>query len=419
MLRIREGNMARTKTQPSQAAIAEAEKLLSATFGGSIHLDAGDDLGGSNRSLVYRFNVLDGPGDAPASVIVKQAHSTADALYQPDRPTLPAWTLFNDWASLQFLSQLANSRKLAPQFYWGDRATGLFIMEDLGSGLRLDQFLLGNDPAAAELALIEFAAIHGRLHAMTIGMNEEFLRIREALGPSRMETDYYDYTWLASTLYDTAKLVGVNPARGVDVELAALATALRHPGPFLAFNQGDSCPDNCLYVGSAPSNETKTGVQTDLRLLDFEGGMFRHALVEGVYGRMHFPTCWCVYRLPEQIPLRMEAVYRTELVKGCPAASDDRLFYNAVVEACTLWMLDWYREFPLPALLEKDRMIVTSTVRQRFLVRSDILARVTEEIGHMEAISATIRAIATKLRTLWPEADVLPLYPAFRSLSRG
>lgn len=109
----------------------------------------------------------------------------------------------------------------------------------------------------------------------------------------------------------------------------------------------------------------------------------------------------------------MEAAYRAELVKACPAASDDRLFYHAVAEACTLWMLDWYHEFPLSELLAKDRMIVTSTVRQRLLVRSDVLAQVTEEVGHMEAIGATVRAIAAKLRVLWPEADTLPYYPAF------
>ncbi|HEU5229404.1 MAG TPA: hypothetical protein VFU49_16420 [Ktedonobacteraceae bacterium] len=283
--------MARTKTQASLQTIALAEKLLSATFGSGIRLDAGDDLGGSNRSLVYRFHVLDRPGATPSSVIVKLAHSTADAVYQPDSPTIPAWTFFNDWASLQFLSQLPNDVKLAPQFYCGDRASGMFIMEDLGSGQRLDQLLLGNDPAAAESALIEYAAIHGRLHALTIGMGETFRHLREKLGPVRSDTDYYDYTWLAPTLHDTAKLLDIKLAAGADAELATLMTSMLDPGPFLTFNQGDSCPDNCLYVNSALPDEAKLETQPGLQLLDFEGGMFRHALLEGVYGRMHFPTC--------------------------------------------------------------------------------------------------------------------------------
>ena len=152
-----------------------------------------------------------------------------------------------------------------------------------------------------------------------------------------------------------------------------------------------------------------------MRLLDFEGGMFSHALKEGVYGRIHFPTCWCVYRMPEHVPLRMEEAYRAELVKGCPAAADDRLFYRAVVDACALWMLDWYHEFPLAQLLEQDRMIVTSTVRQRFLMRSEILARTTEEFGHLEAFGETVRAIATKLSEVWtPDEYAMPYYPAFR-----
>jgi hypothetical protein len=73
-----------------------------------------------------------------------------------------------------------------------------------------------------------------------------------------------------------------------------------------------------------------------------------------------------------------------------------------------------YHEFPLPVLLEKDRTIVTSTVRQRLLMRSAILATTTEEFGHMEAIGAIVRAIAAKLRVSWPEADHMPYYPAFR-----
>src|SRR5260370_14766836 len=118
--------------------------------------------------------------------------------------------------------------------------------------------------------------------------------------------------------------------------------------------------------------------------------------------------------MPEHVPLRMEEAYRAELAKGCPEAADDTLFYRAVVEACVFWMLDWYHEFPLPALLEKDRTIVTSTVRQRLLMRSDILAKTAEEFGHIEAIGAIVPAIAAKLRATLPEADHMPYYPAFR-----
>ena len=396
-------NASNKQVDPSPETVATAEQLLSYCFGGAVRLGDGEDIGGSSRSKVYRFNVLGGPGGMPESVIVKQAQSVGDKVYNPDASDIPAWTLFNEWASLEFLSQVADvDDSFGPRFYGGDRASGLIVMEDLGTGKRLDHFLLGIDPARAENALVEFAAIHGRMHAFTAGKHAEFDSMRKALGPSELVSGYDNYNWLAPALHETADLLAIPLTRQVDVELAMLTASMRKPGAFLVYTQGDSCPDNCLFVNSR------------LRLLDFEGGRFGHALKEGVYGRIHFPTCWCVYRMPEHVPLCMEEAYRTELVKGCPEAADDTLFYRAVVEACAFWMLDWYHEFPLPALLEKDRNIVTSTVRQRLLMRSDILAKTTEELGHMEAIGAIVRAIAAKLRSTWPEADRISYYPAFR-----
>lgn len=149
--------MPKPKMPASLETITIAEKLLSEEFGGRVRLNEGDDLGGSNRTQIYRFRVLEGPGDVPATVIVKQTHSTADAVYHPDTATIPAWTFLNEWASLQFLSQVsANEVPFGPKFYLGDRATGLLIMEDIGEGRRLDYFLLGDDPVAIEQAWRSF-----------------------------------------------------------------------------------------------------------------------------------------------------------------------------------------------------------------------------------------------------------------------
>ncbi|HZR43478.1 MAG TPA: hypothetical protein VFB12_25415 [Ktedonobacteraceae bacterium] len=395
-----------SKSQPSRETVSTAKGLLEQQFGGPVRLGEGHNLRGSNRSKVYRFSVLDGPSGTPTSVIVKQAHSTADAVYDPNKPGLIAWTFFNEWASLQFLSHLideATGLPFSPRFYGGDRTIGVLVMEDLGDAKRMDHYLLADDPAAAEILLVTFAATHGRLHALMAGLYTEFTRIRDPLGAISIGTDEFTYEWFASVLYQVAETVGITPAPGVDAELAVLKASMQNPGPFLTFFQRDSCPGNCLYIDDK------------VRLIDFEGGMLGHALVGGVYGRIHFPTCSCVFRMPERIPLRMEAAYRAELIKGCPAAADDTLFYRAVVEACAFWMLDLYQSFPLSKLLQKDFMVEGTTVRQRLLMRSELLMQATEEFRHLEAIGATVQAIATKLRDLWPEAAFMPYYPAFRS----
>jgi len=385
---------------------ATAERLLAEQFGGTVRLVEGTDLQGGSRYQVYRFVVVEGPDEALGSVIVKQVKATEKAPYRPDSATIPAWTLFNEWASLQFLGEVAGADgtggvSFGPRFYGGERAVGLIVLEDLGRGRRLDELLLGNDAVVAESALVEHAAIHGRMHAATSGRKNEFQRLRESLGPSVLGDGHYTYDWLAPTFCQGIEELGLAPVAGVAEELAALRDALLQPGPFLAFVQGDSCPDNCLFVSGT------------LRLLDFEGGKFDHALKEGVYGRMRFPTCWCVYQIPEPIALRMEEAYRVELVKGCPEAGDDRLFYQAVVEACLGWVIEWFQMVPLTKILGKDRLLVAATDRQRYLARCDVVAQVSAQVGYMEALGETIRNMAGKMRQLWPETEEMAYYPAF------
>jgi hypothetical protein len=125
-----------------------AETLLATRFGGPVRLGRGEAL--QDRSSVVRFSVLDGPSEAPPSIVVKRA--PPDQLYDANAPGYPAssWFLFNHWAGLQFLSHVAGEGTLSPRVYGGDRAAGVVLMEDLGTGLGLDEVLLGADPVAAE-----------------------------------------------------------------------------------------------------------------------------------------------------------------------------------------------------------------------------------------------------------------------------
>lgn len=101
---------------PILETMVTTERLLSETFGVRVRLGEPNDLGGSRRTKVYRFRLFDPVGNLPASVIVKQAYSTTESIYSPDLPTMPAWTFFNDWASLQFLNQLGSLSRLQVTF---------------------------------------------------------------------------------------------------------------------------------------------------------------------------------------------------------------------------------------------------------------------------------------------------------------
>jgi len=263
------------------------ERLLFDALGGRVRLSAETPLGGGDRSTVSRFQILDGPAGAPASVVIKRALATGTESYDPAiAGTGPAWRLFNDWAALQFLNEVAGDAALAPRVLAGDWGTGVLVLEDLRSGIGLHEILLGADPAAAEDALVAYSVTLGRMHARTIGKRGAYRQIRDALGPpahvavSTATESSIQAEQLADAFRLTVDTLGVMPATGLDGELAAVATAWAHPGPFLALVHSDPCPDNCLSVHST------------VQLLDFEFARFDHALIDGVYGRMHFPSCW-------------------------------------------------------------------------------------------------------------------------------
>jgi len=378
------------------------ETILGKRFGGAVRLDPGAALDPGRRAQVYRFTVLEGPADLPATVIAKRAGGTAGEPYDPDRPTGPAWGLFNEWAGLQFLDALGGDRPPAARFYGGDREAGVVVLEDMGAGQHLHTFVLGSDPAAAEAALIGLATTLGRMHALGAGKTDEYRRLRDALGPANPEATLGGYDWLAPAFEGLAAAFGIPPAPGAAGDLAALRAALWDPGPFLTYIHGDPCLDNCL--------QTPAGV----RLFDFEVGGTGLALIDAVYGRMRFPSCWCVGQLPASVPARMEAAYRAELVRGCPAATDDTLFYHAVAAACVFWVLRMGQGKQLTGALESDYEWGIATGRQRFLLRLPIVAQTLREAGYLEALGDSFALMADAAARLWPDLAPLPDYPAFQ-----
>ncbi|MEJ7902362.1 MAG: phosphotransferase, partial [Thermomicrobiales bacterium] len=260
-------------------------------------------------------------------------------------------------------------------------------------------WLLGDDPVAAETDLVAYATTLGRMHGATAGHVARFDEIRDALGPDDSSAGY---DWVGPTFHATLDALGLVPAPSIDDDLTLLGATIASPRDFAALVHSDPCPDNWLRTGN-----------TD-RLLDFEFAGVGHALLDGAYGRVPFPTCWCIGRLPEHVPRAMERVYRTELAKGCPAARDDARYAQAMAEACAHWLVDLCLRSPMPRLLEEDFEWGTGTIRQRLLVRLDVVTQVTRDAGYLQVIGDRAEAMSRTLHDRWdPDLAPLPLYPAF------
>jgi hypothetical protein len=384
----------------SDPLLRAAERVLAQTWGHAVRLGPGTRLTApGRRNLILRCPVLSGRG--PASLIVKQVHSDATSLHQAD-----AWDVqrfVSDWAGAQFLSTLQDHAPHSPCFYGGDREEGFILLEDLGAHASLVEPLLNGEEADAVQALLGYAARLGALHTDTIGQEASFTRLWQTLTPQAMSVAH-DVERLAEQIFLLQRHVERLGARVEPAFLEEVATtliALHTPGPFWAYLHGDPCPDNVMYTG------------TRVRLIDFECGRFGHALCDGTYGRMLFPTCWCANRLPATVVTQMETVYRAALVSGCPAAADDRLFEAALVDACGYWVLRTLVRH-LPQALAEDRPWGIATVRPRLVSRLEAFIATAEAYHRLPAMRGTAHRVLEVLRRRWPAMPPLSLYPAFR-----
>src|SRR5262245_35599776 len=110
----------------------------------------------------------------PTSVVIKRAYDEA------------AWR-WDDWAGQYFLSDLAGTRGLGPEFFAADEQIGYYILEDLGLGTDLGLALNRDDSRARPAAGLLACGLAG-LHAGTFGRERPFGILRQRLpgqGPER------------------------------------------------------------------------------------------------------------------------------------------------------------------------------------------------------------------------------------------
>ena len=338
--------------------------------------------------------------------------------------------MIGEWSGLRFLQSIEGARWFGPTPLAADPALGLVLIEDLGEGDALADLLQRSGVGVAEdatAALFAYAESLGFMHAATHGRRGAYEATRSACGataPRGWDDASKLHTEILSSLRASAAEIGLPFPAGAENEIVEVAQVLASPGPFDALSVSDTCPDNHRYfphpAGSRRSSSGGDGGSSTsgghLRFFDFEFSSFRHALIDAAYVWMPFPTCWCVNRLPDGLPERLEAAYRRALVSGCPEAAEDTPFTRGLAAACVYWLADSFASdvMGLHRTLDEDRQWGISTTRQRHPLRADNTAAVCERYGWFPTIAELARRFAAHLRERWGEAADMPLYPAFR-----
>lgn len=354
----------------------------------------------SPRSAVLRLRLAGGTWPSHDRVVVKQVVG-AGAGERFDR----------ELVALRVLASLDIGPPVAPKLLAWDRPARLFLLEDLGDR-GLATTLFGQDRAAAQAAMLDFASALGRLHAGTAGYESRAADVGQALGvapgdlgnPRDPQRDGEGFRRLCEA-------AGVAVDSTFDDDVNRVEALLAAPGPFRVLTHGDPCPGN--------ERLTDRG----LVFFDFESSGFDHALLDGAYLMMAFPTCWCVGTIPREVLAGAQEVYRQTLATGVPEAADAAAFARHLLYASARWLLSGDAVVPraqrgdvgrLVTLMAVDWPWGPSTARQRLLYRLRAFTQFAHIVDELHGVAATATRLHRVLASRWPP-DVYKLtnFPAF------
>jgi hypothetical protein len=324
--------------------------------------------------------------------------ATRSPTYNPTAANvLQASGLAKEWVACAVLAGRTPGRGHGAALLAGNVAEGVMVFEDLGQHLpSLVDPLLKGTAAEAERALKGYATALSRLHADTIGCLDAYHETFESIFGSGRPRRAPGWRLEKEAELVVDRIGGDPPA----CELDLLSSRLVDPGPWLSLIHGDPCPDNSLLMDEG------------VRLIDYEFAKPSHALLDGIYWRMGFPTCWCAGRIPADVVARLDTTYRTELGYSIPLARDDSAYRIELTYMSAVWLftcLAWR----LDEALKRDEMWGIWSIRGRLLWYLEVVIEMTDATNVLPGINRTARAWLLELRRRWPDATPLGLYPAF------
>lgn len=353
------------------------------------------DLGGSTRSEVTRWCVLDGPRDWGGSVVVKR--------FLPQSA--------GQRAAMGYARERVGLAELpgAPRLLAHDTPTQTLVMEDLGTHPTLADALLGPDAAGAWRHTLRWAGALGRT---VVADRDVLARAAERLGPALREDQHARHDFPRRGLIQLRELGAVRTTDAAVAEIRDAVDWLEHDGARHVLGPGDTCPDNAVL--------TPEGV----RFLDLEGAGIRHLAYEAAYAAEPFSTCWCVFTPPEGLTGSALDAFTENAQAQFPGLLEDPVWPRQVRAAVAVWVLAgtlWCLDGAVA-----DRVITGAGTAEKPLgphFRALLLSRwrwvARECAAELPRVAAVCDEAAVWGSRAWADGSPLELpgYPAFRDLT--
>ncbi len=166
--------------EPLSEVVAAAEKLLARRTGAAVRLVDPVDLGGSGRTIVLRVRVAENPFSLPRTLvqagtrIVRKAADPRRIEFDGVDDNSVDVAFLREAVSYQFATALATENRPGAELLAYDFETRLLVLGDLGDSTPFATLLKHSDPDSVTNSLMAMAQALGRMHAATVGREEDF-----------------------------------------------------------------------------------------------------------------------------------------------------------------------------------------------------------------------------------------------------
>lgn len=348
-----------------------------------VRLDRVKELRAGERSSVDRVRA-DYPDGPRASLIVKQYRDAGEG-----------------WVRETAAFAVVPAAVRIPRLVASGSTPPVMITEDLGPAPSVADALLDDDAAAARAAVVAWAEAIAELHVATRTARPAF---HEAIAQRRGDLPVPDSAMplgiddAVRVLDRECAALGVRVPGGAMDQLRSLAERLGGSGA-AAITPADACPDNNVRLGDR------------VVLIDFEGAQWRHVAWDVAYLTVPWPSCWCSWRMPDDVAAEAFAAYRRIAAPAFPEVA--RADFDRDVQAAAVgWAFlstSWFIDNALGSDPPLNPERPTPTRRAMILHRLGGAARSTE----LPALAELATLLAGALREQWGEVP-LAFAPAFR-----
>ncbi len=402
--------------------IESAARLMSEYFQKPVNFSKVIQLSEPDRRNVILRLIIDHPfSEMPRAVILKKAVAETNKFDSAQNETeMEQLSRFSrDWAGIEFLTKIGGGH--APHFYVGSMEHKFILIEDLGLShpslvgplTRVSSII---NVQEAEDALISYVRRLGKMHADTFRKADQFISILNRINPKADPLNAIPEPEIDVTaIFKQLKLLTGYESKELHQEIEDILEFANSPSEFHVLLHGDICPDNVYYQDDG------------IRLIDFEFSYFGNALVDGVYLRMHMPSCWCSKAIPEAVLDRMEGAYKGELMKKIPESFDDAIYSKHAAYACAYWLLRTLRQLDEMDLIAHEWICPSGPVdsdsqwqpkenafRPRIISRVEAFLVCAKKAGYFPMLCEASTLLLKHLIEIWPEAKPIDVFPVFK-----